>query len=409
MKYFLSRESVLKRLETPSVYNIKKDDLYELDEESFEFLQNCAAVRGCEAADNSFVGYCLKEGILTEGKVVLERHPLIQSPQPSLRYLELQITDNCNLKCKHCYIGEKTILERSNPHTPPFGKGGMGGFEKSSTLRNFDELSVKQIQTILKEFVEMQGLRVLITGGEPLMHSRFEEINEMLPHFLLRKVLFTNGILLHKRILSKLNADEIQISIDGLEAAHDSLRGKGTFRSAIGAVKRALDSGFDVSISTMVHHRNLEDFDGMARLFRSMGIKDWTVDVPCITGRLEEHNEFQISPEHGGRYLKYGYGNGLHSGASGFGCGLHLMAVLADGRVSKCTFYTDRSVGRIEDGLRECWHRIKPVKLDELSCDCRYIESCRGGCRYRAFLLGDRLGRDLYRCYMYDIINKRNS
>jgi hypothetical protein len=72
MKYFLSRESVLKRLETPSVYNIKKDDLYELDEESFEFLQNCAAVTGCEAAEDGFVGYCLKEGILTEDKVILE-------------------------------------------------------------------------------------------------------------------------------------------------------------------------------------------------------------------------------------------------------------------------------------------------------------------------------------------------
>ena len=39
MKYFLTKHSVLKWLETPSVYNIKKDELYELDNESFEFLK----------------------------------------------------------------------------------------------------------------------------------------------------------------------------------------------------------------------------------------------------------------------------------------------------------------------------------------------------------------------------------
>ena len=271
------------------------------------------------------------------------------------------------------------------------------------------ELSINQIRGILKEFEEMQGLRVLITGGEPLIHSRFKEINEMLPEFFVRKVLFTNGLLLNKKALKNLNVDEIQISIDGLKDAHDSLRGKGTFRLAIEAVKRAIDYGFEVSISTMVHPKNLDDFDEMDKLFKDIGIKDWTVDVPCITGRLKENIAFQISPEQSGKYLRYGYGDGLHAGTSlraidSFACGLHLMAVMADGRVSKCTFYSDSSVGRIEDGLRECWQKIKPIRLDKLKCDCKHIESCRGGCRYRARLLGDPFGKDLYKCNFYDII-----
>ena len=39
MKYFLARDAVLKWLETPSIYHIEKDDLYELDNDSFEFLK----------------------------------------------------------------------------------------------------------------------------------------------------------------------------------------------------------------------------------------------------------------------------------------------------------------------------------------------------------------------------------
>jgi len=379
MKYFLAQDVVLKWLEKPSVYHMKNDDLYELDDDSFAFLGKCTSDRGCVTDNSEFIDYCLKEGILTKDKVSLKRPPLIKSPDPSLRYLELQITNNCNLKCRHCFIGDN----------------------------GSSELSVSQIRNILREFEEMQGLRVLITGGEPLTHSRFKEINDMFPEFFLRKVLFTNGLLLSKKLLEKLNVEEIQVSIDGLENAHDSLRGKGTFRSAIKAVNRAIGSGFEVSISTMVHPGNLEDFDKMERLFKDIGIKDWTVDVPCITGRLQDNSKFQISPQTGGKYLGYGYGEGLHSGALGFACGLHLMAVMADGRVSKCTFYSDSAVGRIKDSLRKCWQSIKPIRLDELKCDCDYIESCRGGCRYRAMLLGDPFGRDLYKCNLYDIMKNK--
>jgi radical SAM protein with 4Fe4S-binding SPASM domain len=249
----------------------------------------------------------------------------------------------------------------------------------------------------------MQGLRVLITGGEPILHSKFETINEMLPQFFLRKVLFTNGILLSKKKLKKLNVDEIQISIDGLEDAHDSLRGEGTYRLAMKAVKNALDYDFHVSIATMVHPGNLKIIKKMERLFKSIGIREWTVDVPCITGRLEDNFEFQISPEVGGRYLKYGYGDGIHTATSGFACGLHLMAVMANGKVAKCTFYSDKAVGRVEEGLKVCWEKIKPIRLDELTCNCKYIESCRGGCRYRAGLFGNPLGKDPYRCALYGV------
>jgi hypothetical protein len=78
----------------------------------------------------------------------------------------------------------------------------------------------------------------------------------------------------------------------------------------------------------------------MERLFKDMGIRKWTVDIPCVTGRLKENTEFQISPEEGRKYLRYGYGGGIHTAASGFAYGLH-------------------------------------VSLDELKCDCEYIESCR--------------------------------
>ncbi len=380
MKYFLTPDAVLKWLEIQSVYHMRKDELYELDDESFEFLRKCSRDTGCSHGNIGFIDYCLAEEILTTEFVALKRPPTIKSPEPSLRYLELQITDRCNLRCKHCFIEEAGEKKRNN------------------------SLSVNQIGNILKEFEELQGLRVLITGGEPLVHPGFDKINEMLPNFRVRKVLFTNGLLINEQVLARLKVQEVQISIDGLKEGHESLRGKGTFEAAIAAVKRAIDSGFEVSVATMVHKKNLQDFDEMERLFRGIGIKDWTVDVPCLRGNVKTHHDVSVDPENGGSYLRYGFGGGLHSGSSGFGCGLHLMAVLADGKIAKCTFYGENPAGTIGDGLRTCWQKIAPVRLQELKCDCEYLESCRGGCRYRAFLLGDPIGKDLYRCRLYDII-----
>ncbi len=378
MRYFLAEDAVLRRLETPSVYHLKKDELYDLDEEAFAFLVACGSAAGCAGPDGEFVDFCLSEGILTVRNTGVGRLPLAQAPVPSLRYLELQITDRCNLRCGHCYLGD-----------------GQGNHE----------LSFNRIRNILEEFDRMQGLRVLLTGGEPLLHRDFVRVNEMLPEFRLRKVLFTNGVLVREETVRGLHVDEIQVSIDGLKAGHDALRGEGTFEAVMNAVKICLDAGFDVSVSTMVHAKNLGEFDEMEGLFREMGVKDWTVDIPCAEGRLKHNTGFQVTPGEAGAFLGYGFGGGIHASSSGFGCGLHLMAVSAGGRVSKCTFYADRPAGRIEEGLAECWRRITPVRLQDLSCDCAHLDECRGGCRYRAELAGDASGRDLFRCHYYGIMD----
>jgi radical SAM protein with 4Fe4S-binding SPASM domain len=373
MNYFLSSHCALKWLETPCVYNTRTDELYELDEDAFNFLRRAAGEKGCspaEGCDHVFLEYALSEGIFTAEKFQGKRPPVKKSQEPSLRYLELQITTRCNLRCVHCYIG------------PPKDK----------------ELSFAQLKPVLREFEYIQGLRLLITGGEPLLHREFRRINDSLPDYAFRKVLFTNGVLLTEEVIRSLKVDEVQVSIDGLEPGHDSLRGRGTFGRTLEGLRMLRDAGFDVSISTMVHPGNLGEFDGMETLFHNLGIKDWTVDVPCVEGNLRNNPLLQVEPGVAGKYLRYGFGEGLHGGGEGFACGLHLAAVTANGGVAKCALYGHSPVGNVTEGLGTCWRRIMPVRLDSLECDCEVRELCRGGCRYRAALSGNSLGRDPYRC-----------
>lgn len=377
MRYFLSGRFALKKLERPSLYGIATDELYELDEEAFSFLEKCASPEGCEAPESAaeFSGYCLSEGILTSEATGARRPPLEDAPTPSLRYLELQITRRCNLRCRHCYIGPPEDLE----------------------------LSAEEVGAVLDEFEALQGLRAIITGGEPLLHRGFGGINEILPRYALRKILVTNGTLLTPATLRGLNFDEIQVSIDGLREAHDEIRGEGAFDRAMGGITEALGAGFDVSVSTMVHAKNLGDFDELDETFRALGVKDWVVDVPCAEGNLRDNPAFSLPPETAGGYLRYGWGQGLHGGSESdaHACGLHLMSVMSDGGCARCAFYAGRPVGHVSGGLRECWSRLKPTRLDDLKCDCDMLGVCRGGCRYRAELLGDPLGKDFYRCQFF--------
>ncbi len=377
-RYYLSPDTLLRWLETPSVYNVKKDELYEVDNKGFQFLQDCASEEGCFTDDKEFVQYCLEEGILTEAASSPRPQKIKKSPKPSLRYLELLITDRCNLRCLHCYID------------PP----------------EQYELSIEDLKKVLEEFNEMQGLKVLISGGEPLVHRDFMRLNEFLKNYPLRKVLLTNGILLREEVLNRLNVHEIQFSIDGIGPSHEVIRGKGTFSKTIQALRMAIEAGFDVSVSTMVYRGNLKEFDEMESLFKEFGVKEWIVDVPCVTGRLLKNSELVVPPEVAGRYLRYGYGGGFHGGGEGFGCGLHLVSVLPDGSVSKCAFYRDRPVGHISEGLRECWQRVKPIEIKSLSCSCDFLNICRGGCRYRAELCSGPSDPDPYKCYAFGVKRK---
>ena len=383
MDVFLAQDCALKRLENPCVYHIERDELYELDDNAFDFLGRCAGPDGAPASegDAEFVRYCMAEGILKKeslpggGAVRMPPEPATGLPVPSLRYLELQLTLKCNLRCRHCYIG---------PPEPV-------------------ELPVQDIRRVMAQFEQMQGLRLILTGGEPMLHTRFNEINEMLPDFAFRKILLTNGVLTGTKggldILKGLNVHEVQVSIDGIGATHDALRGWGSYSKALATIRCAQEAGMDVSVATMVTAGNLKDFDDMDEMLRKMGVRNWAVDAPCMLGNLAANAEFSLTPERAGKYLNYGWGEGLHGGGGeGFACGLHLMSVLANGRCAKCAFYSDDTVGHIDEGLKTCWPRVRPIQLKDLQCDCEELQACRGGCRFRAALSGGSLAIDPYRC-----------
>lgn len=384
----LSPEFVLRKLEKPYVYNISDDQLYELDDEAFGFLKKCNGATPFsrlipDAGEDSreSIGYMLDEGIIRrQEKAVPRKIKAPHSPVPSLRYLLLNITNKCNLKCKHCYLGES----------------------------GNKEIGVRLFEKAVSQFEDMGGLKLMISGGEPLLHSKFRELLEILPSYELRVVVLSNGTLIHKKEAEKLSkyVDEIQVSIDGIKS-HGLLRGKGSYDKAMQGISALQDSGIPVSIATMVHKYNAVEFGDMKKLFSGLGILSWGVDAPCAAGSLAANKDYMLPPEDAAPLLNYGFGVGAHESTGDYTCGSHLCSVSPDGAVSKCGFFDNELVGDVND-LEAAWAKLYKNylwKLDELDCrDCKVIKDCRGGCRFRAKQYKGILAPDPLLCHANGVL-----
>jgi radical SAM protein with 4Fe4S-binding SPASM domain len=282
----------------------------------------------------------------------------------------------CNLCCKHCYLQDP-------------GKR---------------EIDPAIFEKAVSQFEEMGGLKLMISGGEPLIHSRFWQLMEILPLYELRVVLLSNGTLIDKTKAKKLSryVHEVQVSIDGTHS-HDLLRGKGSYARSMNGISHLIGSGIPVSIATMVHTFNTCEFDDMEKLFSKIGATSWSVDVPCVVGRLNENRDFVLNLEEAATFLKYGFGAGAHESTGDQTCGSHLCSVAPDGSVSKCGFFENEPAGDVDD-LRSAWENICKYslwKLDELECkDCAVLHECKGGCRFRAKQFKGIFAPDPLMCYV---------
>lgn len=371
----LSPDVILIQMEKLCLYKISTDELYEVNREAFQALKKLDGTISLQRLklDEKLLRFCIREKLLIKHRSP-QYHPVTvrKAPIPSLRYLELIITRRCTRNCAHCYLGKPKSLDMKP--------------------------SVAYIA--MKQFEEIGGLRLLISGGEPLAHPNFERINELLAQYKFRKVLLTNGDLLTRESARQLNVHEVQVSIDGLEKGHDVIRGRGSFKKAIKAVENARAEGLDVSVATMIHSYNLDELVTFRRILLEIGVKEWNLDFPCLAGNAKKDTDLFPPLEKAGRLLSLGFGGSYHGASDGWACGRHLASVSPKGEVLRCGFYEDTPLGSLlKDGLLTTWKRKKHIRLSKTDCaTCEYALECGGGCRFRA---GTDTARDPFMCAVW--------
>lgn len=363
----------LKKLEQPCLYDAAADELYELSPEALDFLSHCDGTQtmGELQPESNFLEQCLDEGVLEQlNKPRPRKIEIAVNEFPSLRYLMLEVTDRCNLRCRHCYLGE----------------AGRSDLEWETAERILDDCD------------DIGLLRLIITGGEPFLYPHFDLLNQSLAGRRFRSIIITNGTMMNERRLDDLNFEEIQFSIDGLVDGHDSLRGEGNFDKTMDSVRRSQDAGFDVSVATVIHAGNVDELEALRELLLEIGVSSWTMEFPVPSGRMARNLELMPDPKEVAPYFEMEWGWGAHEGLEGYACGAHLACVDTSGSLIKCGYYRGIGGGPAGKGLRKAWNDMPKMRLEGVCVDCELLPDCGSGCRYRAESLVGAGGPDPVMC-----------
>jgi len=409
---FIPRHVVLRRYEEINIIDLKADESYVIDDEAYSVLKlidgelsNGEIIDTYPEAKKQEVSEAIKDfheleivnfspTKITDKALISVDHINIPEKNafdlPHMKNLMINLTEKCNLTCKHCYITDK------NPVDFPF----------------------ENLKKIISEFYELQGLKLVLTGGEPLLYSPLKELLVFLKDIPLMKIMLSNGILFKENpeligLLSD-NYFETFISIDGLEETHNDFRDANCYKDTLESIKLLIKKGITVSINTMVHKQNLNEFDEMYKLFQSLEkIKNWSIDIPTFDKTTPQaiREKYEITSEEGGQILNdYGWGEYINiASRSDLACGPNIIAIDVLGVVTKCGFFYDENVGSVlEIGLKKSWELIQKQlnwKISDLECfklNCEHLDACRGGCRYRAYqATGNVLGVDSYKCAQF--------
>ena len=101
-----------------------------------------------------------------------------------------------------------------------------------------------------------------ITGGDPILHSRFWDLMEL---FKSNKIAFSilgNPFHLNDQVCQRLKAcgcERYQLSIDGLRETHDAIRKPGSFDTTLEKIKCLRDGGIRCVIMTTVSGTNIAE------------------------------------------------------------------------------------------------------------------------------------------------------
>lgn len=180
--------------------------------------------------------------------------------------LFLEITTQCNLRCKHCFMWKSKDSE--------------------------NKMNEEEYLSVIKEVYSINpNYSVILTGGEIFLFNNLSfSILRLCNHYNIDCVINTNGSLLDECTLNELlNLGSIKLvfSLDSSKSSlHDFMRGKiGTFDNVISSINCILKlrttrkTKLKVYISTILSAINIFEIDEIVSLTKSLGVDGITFQL----------------------------------------------------------------------------------------------------------------------------------
>jgi radical SAM protein with 4Fe4S-binding SPASM domain len=334
---------------------------------------------------------------MPRGATVPEPERIDRVAYGRFRNVYLYITEACQLRCEHCYMGER--LDRAL------------------------KMPLGQIVNTLTTWRRMGGSKLTLLGGEPTLHPHYcASIRAAKQLGYEHVITTTNAQLPARRKFQQLEPDDlayVQVSLDGGSASsHDSIRGDGTFDIALATAVDLTKRGFDTRIICTVNQANrgdvmqlldIADEIGVSlvkfHVFSTIGIghgnaelamtpPEWVAFCETLT-HTAPHYQTRVwyQPTYARRDQMERYQAEGYQGC--IGRTLDRISIFPDGRCYVCSYLFDTDLYfarmdgdriRLNQGDNEFDLFTKPLLRS--SCgDCK-AAACMGGCPAEEVVMG---------------------
>jgi radical SAM enzyme (rSAM/lipoprotein system) len=196
-------------------------------------------------------------------------HQATQRRLHDLTYLFFELTQRCNLACRHC--GSDCAADASMPDLPA--------------------QSVIDVLKGIRQHHDPARITVALTGGEPLLYPGFFELGRAITALGFPWGMVTNGwAWTPEKVEAARRAGmrTITVSLDGPPETHDWLRGReGSYARAAEALQWLTAAPWiqKLDVVTCVHRRNLDQLDELRALLAELGVAHWRLFTVSPIGR----------------------------------------------------------------------------------------------------------------------------
>lgn len=302
------------------------------------------------------------------------------------------VTNQCNMHCKHCYRDAGQLLN--------------------------EELTTEQGKSLLEEMVKAGFKIVIFSGGEPLMRSDIFELVQYAAKLKLRPVFGTNGTLIDKETairLKEAGAAAMGISLDSLDCVkHNAFRSyENAWQEAVEGMKNCREAGLPFQIHTTVLNWNRDEILNITDFAVEVGARGHHIFFLVPTGRAADIEEeslqsaeyeklitdimkkqkeapIELKPTCAPQFMRIAHELGVKVRHSR-GClaGLSYCIISPVGEVQPCAFMKETAGNVKEIPFSQIWsgspllQKLRTLDYKGSCGTCAYSTIC-GGCRARA-------------------------
>lgn len=409
--------------EKPRLFHLMRNDVIPIPIELINYIIDCNGQYSFKEIQKRNEKYSLNQ-VLSFYEKFLKEGVITQSPKPTpiqidiglgdhepwLKEVHIDITSNCNLRCRHCFWGENLTSEK--------------------------EVPIDHWVNFISNLKDKGVAKIVISGGEAFTSKNvYKLVEAAYCSHLMVSALFTNGTILNddvKKVVQYLSQKKMTtafyISLDGRSPfEHDFIRGKDNFQKTCTFIQYLVDykkqhhAHYHILVNSLIHKRNCTDLISWYNFLESLGVEGWRFTTGRISGYFVK-NEDSIKVSSAEcfseyqkliRYIINKYNSGektLYVNIENFFttralrnkkmyifddslpiCDYKQYACSVDpnGNVQFCTGWQSIKYGNVfETDIQRIWHesslsKLKQMKIRDITgCQgCRYLKYCGGGCR----------------------------